>query len=217
MDSNEISAKVDELASLTRQAADIKARMDTLKGYFETVGVDALKATKDKTVEFWGSAGKVDVGRSEKVSPISVNMLRQVFGGTFGDFFKEKITYDPSEPCKRLLASIFLGNYIETPLTEVINQITGDEKIRATLKKKLRGDFKKDKAALISIANLSEQDAEYYAYMSTEAAAYERFNQVIAAGKFSGTAENAKEIIRASIIVEEGVKVTVNTSDESEK
>ncbi|MFR8426926.1 MAG: hypothetical protein ACLVCH_04275 [Roseburia inulinivorans] len=48
---------------------------------------------------------------------------------------KEDTSYKMTDPCKRLFAMIFLGNYTEGSLDETIKAITADEKIQRTLKK----------------------------------------------------------------------------------
>jgi hypothetical protein len=212
-DNNRLETKVSEYIRLTQEAAELKVKIEALKGWFEARGVEDLNATKIKTVDYWGDNGKVEVGRSETVSPVALTILKQIFGELFDELVKEKKSFEMTAPCKQLLAPIFLGNYIETSMNEIIEQLTDNEKARATLKKKLRGNFKKDKAALISIAGLSEKDAEYYAYMTAESTAYAFFCQILSAAKYKGTPEQAKEIIMAAVVVEEGVKVTVESAD----
>lgn len=208
-----LEQKVSQYIRLTRQAAEVAAEIESIKGWFEARGLHDLNATKIKTVDYWSDAGKVEVGRSEKVIPISLTMLQPVFGAAFEDLVKEKTSLDMTAPCKKILADIALGNYIDTPLEEIILQVSQDPKTAETLRKRIRGNFKRDKAALISVAGMSEQDAEYYAYMAAEAVAYERFAQLLEAGGYTGTFAAARDIVRAAVIVEEGVKVTPDSRE----
>lgn len=133
---NEIKAKVDELADLTKQQSEIKAKIDSIKAWFETMAVEDLRDTKLKTAEYWGNASsKVIVGNSETVKPISITMIKKMLGDVFGDFVKEETTYKMMEPCKRLFSMMFMGNYTEGSLDATIKAITADEKIQRTLKK----------------------------------------------------------------------------------
>ena len=214
---DDIDSKVDEFVRLTRQEAGIKARLDTLKGEFEAQGLQDLNATKIKTVDYWGVDGKVEVGRSETVVPVAVKLLRQIFGVSYDDLVKPKESLEMTAACKQLLAPIFLGNYIETPIDDVIAAVApADEKQRAALRKKLRGNFKTDKKALQSIAGMPEQDAEYYAYMAAEAIAYDRFKRIIAAGGWTGPVQEAVDIVKTAMVVTEGVKVSVDAPKEDE-
>ena len=104
---------------------------------------------------------------------------------------------------------IFLGNYTEGSLDETIKAITADEKIQRTLKKKLKGKYEKDTETLIKLAGLPEQEASDWAYLTAEIINWEWILQILKAAELKGTPQEAIEIIRAAVIVDEGIKVTV--------
>ena len=209
-DMAEIKAKADRLVELTNQQSEIKAEIDEIKAWFEKLATDDLKDTKKKTIEYWGSNNsKVVVGNSETVKPISMTMVKKLLGDVFGDFVKEDTTYKMTEPCKRLFTMMFLGNYTEGSLDETIRAITADEKIQRTLKKKLKGKYEKDTETLMKMVGLSEQEASDWAYIAAEIINWEWMLQVLKAAEWKGTPQEAVEIIRAAIIVDEGIKVTV--------
>ncbi len=203
-----IKEKVDRYAELTKEQATIKEEIEELKGFFETLATDELKDTKLKTTSYWGSNNsKVSVSNSETVKIVSNEMLRQLFGKIHSDFVTEKVTYEMTAPCKRLLGMAFLGNYTQGNIDEVIHQITKDEKIQKTLKKKLKGNYEKDKAMLMSLAGLSEQEANDWAYFAQEVINWEWLTQILVAANWNGTTQSAIDHIRASIMVDEGIKV----------
>lgn len=207
---NEIKAKADRLVELTNQQSAIKAEMDEIKVWFEKLAVDDLKDTKKKTVDYWGSNNsKVVVGNSETVKPISMTMVKKLLGDVFGDFVKEETAYKMTEPCKRLFSMMFMGNYTEGSLDETIRAITADEKIQRTLKKKLKGKYEKDTETLMKLAGLPEPEASDWAYLTAEIINWEWMLQILRAAEWQGTSQEAVEIIRAAIIVDEGIKVTV--------
>lgn len=212
---NEIKAKVDELADLTKQQSEIKAKIDSIKAWFETMAVEDLRDTKLKTAEYWGNASsKVIVGNSETVKPISMTMIKKMLGDVFGDFVKEETTYKMTEPCKRLFSMMFMGNYTEGSLDATIKAITADEKIQRTLKKKLKGKYEKDAATLAKVAGLSEAEASDWAYLAAEIINWEWMIQILASAEWKGTPQEAIDIIKAAIIVDEGIKVTVESEKE---
>lgn len=207
---NEIKAKADRLVELTNQQSAIKAEMDEIKVWFEKLAVDDLRDTKKKTVDYWGSNNsKVVVGNSETVKPISMTMVKKLLGDVFGDFVKEETAYKMTEPCKRLFSMMFMGNYTEGSLDETIRAITADEKIQRTLKKKLKGKYEKDTETLMKLAGLPEPEASDWAYLTAEIINWEWMLQILRAAEWQGTPQEAVEIIRAAIIVDEGIKVTV--------
>ena len=206
----EIMMKADRLVELTNRQGAIKAEMDEIKAWFEKLAVDDLKDTKKKTVDYWGSnKSKVVVGNSETVKPVSMTMVKKLLGGVFGDFVKEDTTYKMTEPCKRLFAMMFMGNYTEGSLDETIRAITTDEKIQRTLKKKLKGKYEKDTETLMKLAGLPEQEASDWAYLTAEIINWEWMLQILKSAEWQGTPQEAVEVIRAAVIVDEGIKVTV--------
>lgn len=149
------------------------------------------------------------VGNSETVKPVSMTMVKKLLGDVFGDFVKEDTTYKMTEPCKRLFTMMFMGNYTEGSLDETIKAITADEKIQRTLKKKLKGKYEKDTETLMKLVGLPEQEASDWAYLTAEIINWEWMLQILKSAEWKGTPQEAVEIIRAAIIVDEGIKVTV--------
>ena len=209
-DMAEIKAKADRLVKLTNQQSVIKAEIDEIKAWFEKLATDDLKDTKKKTIDYWGSNNsKVVVGNSETVKPVSMTMVKKLLGDVFKDFVKEDTTYKMTEPCKRLFSMMFLGNYTEGSLDETIKAITDDEKIQRALKKKLKGKYEKDPETLMKMVGLSEQEASDWAYITAEIINWEWMLQVLKSAEWKGTPQEAVQIIKAAIIVDEGIKVTV--------
>lgn len=201
---------VDEYAALTAQAAEIKGRLEALKAAFEKQAVTDLKDTKRKNAAYWGSGNaRVVVTLSETVKPVSVTMLKDVLGRVAGDFVKEETKTTMTEPCKRLLAMVFQGNYAEGRLDELIQGISTDAKIQATLKKKLKGRWEKDRLALMQVAGLDERQAEDCAYLAAEVIGWEWLCQVLKSAGWTGSVQEAIEIIRSAVIVDEGIKVGI--------
>lgn len=208
----EIKVKADRLAELTSQQSVIKSKIEEIKAWFEKLATDDLKDTKKKTIDYWGSNNsKIVVGNSETVKPVSMTMVKKLLGDVFGDFVKEDIAYKMTEPCKRLFSMMFMGNYTEGSLDDTIKAITDDEKIQRTLKKKLKGKYEKDTETLMKLVGLSEQEASDWAYLTAEIINWEWMLQILKAAEWHGTPQEAVEIIRAAIIVDEGIKVTVET------
>lgn len=208
LEAEQLRKNVDEYAELTKRAAEIKERMDYLKAYFEKRAVNDLKDTKLKSITYWGNKNcKVLVTTSETVKPVSVTMIRKVLGEVASDFVKEETTPKLTEPCKRLLGMVFQGNYTEGNLEDTVRAITTDEKIQKTLNKKLKGRWEKDKATLMQVAGLPEQEASDWAYLAAEVYNWGWLAQVLKNGGWEGSTDEAIEIIRSAVIVDESLKV----------
>lgn len=217
MDEALIKAKVDEYVKWDRLAAECKTEIEKLKGQFQKLGIEEMQDKKVKQIDFWGSSNaKVVVTCSESVKVVSHTFLLQTLGDILKDFAKEEPNYKYSEPFKRILTAIFQGTYIEQPLDGIIAQITSDEKTRKVLKKKLKGNWDKDVETIKTLAGLPQKDAEHYAYFVQEALNYAKIVQLLeAAGhkKESPTFEVALQAIRNAVIVEEGIKVGVQSGE----
>lgn len=209
-----IKQKADRLVALTSQQKEIKSEIDEIKAWFENLATNDLKDTKKKTIDYWGSDNsKVIVGNSETVKPISMTMVKKLLGDVFKDFASEDVSYTLKAPCKRLFTIAFLGKYTQGTLDETIKQITADEKIQRTLKKKLKGKYEKDTECLMKLAGMSEQDASDWAYLVSEIINWEWMLQVLKSAEWQGTPQEAIDIINAAVIVDEDIKVTVEAED----
>ena len=208
--SDEVREKADRLAELAAQQEALKKEADAIKAWFEARATDDLKDTKSKTVEYWGSRNaKVTVGMSSTVKPVSLTMVKGLLGPAYPDFVKEETSCRMTEPCKRLFTMMFLGEYTEGSLDETIRGITGDEKIQRVLRKKLKGKYGRDTETLVKLAGLPEKEASDWAYLVAEVVNWEWIVQVLKAAGWGGTPQEAVDIVNSAIIVDEGLKVSV--------
>lgn len=210
MEIAELKQNVDRLAALTIQQEKVKAEMDQLKAAFEKQAEADLKDSKEKTIEYWGEGNaKVVVQNSETVKPIAMSVLRNLLGNAYSDFVKEESKATLNAECKSFLTAMVQGKYIEDDLTAVIGKITNDAKEQQLLLKKLKGKYRSDKKTIMKVTGLDPESANDYAYLVEEVYAYKTIKQILEAAKFAGTFEDAVEKVKASVIVDEGIKVTV--------
>jgi len=211
-----IKDKVDEYVKWDNLLAAAKKEIEKLKVDFQKRGLELMADRKVKQVEFWGNENnKVVVTTTETLKLVSYNFLQKVIGETLlKDFVREEPQYKLSEPFKRLLTAVFQGTYVEQPAQEIIAYLTDDEKTRAALRKKLKGNWEKDVKSLQIIAGLSREDAEHYAYFIAEAMNYEKIVHLLeAAGyeKDSDAFRAALDSLRHAVVVEEGIKIGVES------
>jgi hypothetical protein len=218
MDEALLKDKVDQYVKWINLATQARKEIEKLKADFQKQAVEAMKDKKVKQVEFWGNEnGKVVVTATETLKLVSYHFLLQIIGDILlKDFVKVEPQYKLSEPFKRILTAIFQGTYVEQSVDDVIAQITGDEKTRKTLKKKLKGNWEKDVESLEVIAGLTRKDAEHFAYFVQEAINYGKIVHLLeAAGhKRDSDAFNAAlEAIRHAVVVEESIKVGMESEE----
>ncbi len=203
-----IKQAVDEYTNTIRKIEELKAQADEQKARFEKWAAEELKDSKQKTAEYWGTNNaKVTVTRSATVKPIAMSIIKDLLGDVYGDMVKEDKTYRISDPFKRLLTAVFMGDYTEGSRHEVIQQITDNKNDQQTLAKKLKGKYDKDRETIINVAGVDETAANYWAYMFEEIVNWERLKQILDAAEWDGSTEEAIDRIKAGIIVDEGIKV----------
>lgn len=205
----DIANNARELAGILQRMEQDKIRADALKAFFEKLAEDAFRDTKLTSVDFGGTDGaRVTVTATQTVKPISCELFRDLFGDMFADFVKAEVTFKLTEPAKRLLTAAFTGNYTESTVEALAESMTEDEKERKLLVKKLRGNYEKDKANIIAILGCGEQEASDNAYLAQEIINYNRLRSVIEASGYKDGFEGAVRLIKNSVIVDEGMKVT---------
>lgn len=203
--------KVDRYAVLQTIIENSKKEQDSLKSFFETQAEEDLENTKLKTVEYWGSKSKIVVQNSATVKPISWVAVKEVLGKTADDFIKEETKYTLNDVAKTMLANMFKGDYIEDSLENVVSKITENKKKQNVLMKRLKGKYKQDMKNIMKYAELDESEASDYAFMVQEVMAYQMILRIIESSGFKGTVEEAVSKVKSALIVDEGIKVTLET------
>ena len=206
-----IRDKVDRYAVLQTIIENSKKEQDSLKSFFETQAEEDLENTKLKTVEYWGSKSKIVVQNSATVKPISWVAVKEVLGKTADDFIKKETKYTLNDVAKTMLANMFKGDYIEDSLENVVSKITENKKKQNVLMKRLKGKYKQDMKNIIKYAELDESEASDYAFMVQEVMAYQMILRIIESSGFKGTVEEAVSKVKSALIVDEGIKVTLET------
>lgn len=208
-----IKEAVDRYAELQETLDVSKKELDSLKAFFEMKAEQDLEDTKFKTVEYWGTNSKIVVQNSATVKPISWVVVKEVLGKTASDFVKEEMKYTLNDVAKVLLANMFKGDYIEDTLESVVDRMTLDPKKQKLLMKRLKGKYKQDMNNIKKYAELDDQEASDYAFMVQEVMAYQMILRIIEASGNDYTVEEAVNKVRSALIVDEGVKVTLETEN----
>ena len=208
-----IKEAVDRYAMLQSTIDSSKKELDSLKAFFETKAAEDLEDTKLNTAEYWGSNSKIVVQNSATVKPISWVVVKEVLGKTASDFVKEEIKYSLNDVAKTLLANMFKGDYIEDSLESVVEKMTNDQKKQKLLMKRLKGKYKQDMNNIKKYADLDDHEASDYAVMVQEVMAYQMILRVIESSGNKCTVEEAVNKVRSALIVDEGVKVTLETEN----
>ncbi len=214
---NNIKQLVDEYAKWDQLITEAKTEIDKIKAKLQARAAEELENSKTKTVKYHGSTNNVaSIVTSESVKLVSITYLRSVLGDILKDFVKEETTYKLSDPFKRIIAPLCLGNYIERTLDDVIKEMDVDANAAKVLRKKLRGDINKDRKLLASI-NMAPEDIDYWIYFIVEALAFERITRLLKISGYEyGTPEYDAAIdgLKQALITEEGLKIGIDYEEE---
>ena len=169
-----------------------------------------LKNTKYKTVHYNGTMGdRVTATKTASVKVVYPSYLVSIFGDAYKDVVKEETSYKLSEPAKRMMAGLYLNEYSELSIEDVLRDIE-------LLKKKIKGQrFATDKKNLMDIAGLDEKNAEIFAYFAAEAAVWNDFLKLMAVNGKNDPAsiDRALELIDSAVMVDESTKIAVEVRD----
>ena len=213
LETNEIAAKVNRLAEIKRQTAALKSESDGIEAELLKQFETDVEDTKYRTVRYSGDGAAVIANYADKVALVYPSMLKAIFGKAYSDVVTEEVTYKLSANAKRLLAALYKKEYLHgTSVESCIGQITADDKTRRVLAKRVKGkNFDSDKSNLMKLAGLDESEASDYAYMISEAAAWQEFERLLSAsgGVTDERIAEVLEYINTAVTVEETPKITI--------
>lgn len=210
----EYSDKVKELSEINAQLTALKAKKSELEAWFLTLGSEALKDSKAKSVCYQSDDGSsVTYTQAQKLTLEAPAVLKKLLGNTFSDFIEEKSepTYKvKSAAVERMLIGLYTGNYTRISPSEVISQLPCSSEQQAILSKKLKGaNFETDVKNIREIGGFSEQDASDYAYLYAEAVVYDTFRRLM---ELSGADGNPEEFIKGltvAVSVDDTTKISI--------
>ena len=209
----EISNKVDRMAEIKQEMAALKSESDSIEAELLKQFEIDVEYTKYRTVKYSGCGSSVVANYADKVALVYPSILKKIFGEAYGDVVTEEITYKLSANAKRLLAALYKKEYLRGTSVEMcISRISDDDKTRRVLAKRVKGkNFDGDKNNLMKLAGLDESSASDFAYMISEAAAWQEFERLLSAsgGVSDERIEEILEYINTAVTVEETPKITI--------
>lgn len=210
---DEIANKIDRLAKLKEEIATLKQEADTVEAELLKVAQEDLANTKYKSVKYEGTDSRLQATVSESVKITMESLLPQIFGTVYSDMVKVTTKAELTTTAKRLIAGIWQGNFVaDTTVDEVILSMKLDDKTTKLVAKKCKGiNYQKDIDNLINIANMTEPQAQEYAYLLMESAIWQQFKTICEVNKID-TQEAMNELmkkIQAAFVVEVTPKITI--------
>ncbi|VYU54598.1 Uncharacterised protein [Eubacterium limosum] len=208
---------IDQLVQVKRMISRLNEKKTLLEAEILAQAEQDLKNTKYKTVHYDGTMGdRVTATKAASVKVIYPSYLVSIFGDAYKDVVKEETNYKLSEPAKRMMAGLYLNEYSELSIEDVLRDIEAPPEKKELLKKKIKGQrFATDKKNLMDIAGLDEKNAEIFAYFAAEAAVWNDFLKLMAVNGKNDPAsiDRALELIDSAVMVDESTKIAVEVRD----
>lgn len=154
---------IDSSIALDRLIKDQKRSLENLKAELQARGLRQMEDQNIRYVKYYGSYGSAAVADTMMLDTLNMERLTEYLGeGLIRQKVKSttetKYKYDPK--LERALKAIFTGDYtFEYGLEEFLEQmpIRPDEKQKKLLLKKLKGDYRQDKATLLTVLGYMER------------------------------------------------------------
>lgn len=210
---DEIASKIDKLANLKDEITALKQKADVIEAELLKIAQEDLANTKYKSVKYEGTDSNLQATVSESVKITLESLLPEIFGAVYNDMVKLSTKAELTAQAKRLVAGIWQGNFVaDTTVEDVISSMHLDDKTSKLVGKKCKGiNYQKDVDNLIIIANMSDQQAQEYAYLLMEAAVWQQFKVICDVNKIDSQ-DKINEVIKkiqAAFVVEVTPKISI--------
>lgn len=159
---------VEACINLERSQKLTKSTLDSYKAELMARGSAAMADRNVKSIQYFGETGDATVQDAYKLDILNPEQLRKACGADLFDAKVKReavINYKPDGKLETALKAIFLEDYdLDGDLEHLfgIMSILPDEKQRAVLRKKLKGDYMKDRAVLTATLGKTDWDVELF-------------------------------------------------------
>lgn len=160
---------VEQLVQKDWEREELVKEINRYKHELEGRGEQVLADTNTKYIKYFSKSGSCAVTDAEKLTVLNDSRLRELLPDGIYDKFVEvtsKTEYKYNKELEKALKAIFNGDYtFEMSLEEALESFgtfTPNAKQKKVLMKKLRGDYEKDCALLVSLFGEGSYDEELY-------------------------------------------------------
>lgn len=206
----EFTTLVDEAIELEKQMKADKKKLDTIKALLTKAAYEEMDNKSLKFMQIFGTKGHFNVAYKEKFEIDNYNSLVKTIGeiAVAKIVRKEEVKYDVDDRFKAALIAVLKQEYSkETSIDQILQGLGLDDKAIKVAKKKLKGDYLKDKKTLASFGVTGECEEELYAIKL-----YKNYELV---DRFFGELTSEQiELVKKAIFVEDGISVGFEYEDQ---
>lgn len=214
------STLVDYVINLDRNLKEGRRDLEKGKAEIQARGLEEMEDRNTRYVRYYGNKGTASVMDSASLDVLNVDKLKDILTeGVFNS--KVKVTtetkYKFNANLEKMLKAVFMEDYdFSYTLDEFLDKMSVpvDAKQKKLLLKKLKGNYEKDKATLISVLGYDTEseapdfDVELYYICKIKNA------ELIRAFLPEENLEEVMQQIRKSIIVDTKTSITIDYEEE---
>lgn len=202
-----LAEKIDRAIALERDIKEMEKEVKTLKAELQAEALAELENKNLKYVQFFGSRGSLEAAHKVKFEVDNYQLLLEVIGdlakGKVVRKTVENVKYEVDTRFKDALIALVNGDFARHDIAAVLAEagIADAKKLKLALKK-LKGDYKKDKALLESFGLQGDLEEELDAIREAK-------NQTLIDHFFGSRAIDFDKLKR-SIYIEDSLSVGLN-------
>ncbi|MED4377955.1 ABC transporter permease [Schinkia azotoformans] len=195
---------VDEAIDIDRRMKSDKKRLDEIKAQLTATAFDEMENKNLKYIQYYGKNGTFNVVYKEKFEIDRFSILKDVLGDLVDGKVSKKeseVKYEVESKFKAALIALYKGDFDKNiSIDSVLQELGVDASTLKAVKKKLKGDYIKDKELLESIGLTDDLEEELDAIRMYKN--YELVNRF-----FGDLSVDQIEQIRKAIFVEDNISV----------
>lgn len=157
-----LTNKVDRAIALDKAIREQKKELDGIKAELQTAALTDMENKSLKYMQLFGTAGSCEAMYKEKFEIDNFDRLVAVVGNLVRDKVKreEEIKYKVDGRFKDALIALVKGDFRQHDLDMILVGMGLDAKKIKVAKKKLKGEYRKDKEVLASLGVIGTREEE---------------------------------------------------------
>lgn len=158
----EIRNLVDAAIALDATIKEDSKKLDKIKARLQTEALQEIENKNVKYIEFFGSKGSSQVGYKEKLEITNYSKMCGLIGENVEENVKreESVKLTPNAGFKAALTAAYRGDIEECNISVLLAGMGLDDKQVKAAKKKLKGDYWKDRNTLESFGCTGDMEEE---------------------------------------------------------
>ena len=196
---------IDKAIRLDKEVKIKKKELDEVKAMLQSAGLSELENKNLKFLQMFSESGSCDLSYKQKLEIENINLLREIFGEVLDGKVskKEEIKYELESKFKAALIALYMDDYKEHNIDDILSSIGLDESKRKLAVKKLKGEYIADKKLLESLGAIDEDGLEEELDAIREHKNYVNILRYINVSLFDN--DEIKEKLKKAIFVEDSL------------